>query len=181
MFPTQPKSESRDYRLCGFCGVSTAAYAAVVYLVEEEEHTYSHFIVSKTRVSPLKCVTIPRLELLPALFLTRLMANVTESLSERLRLGDPRCSTDSQVAHFQRRGIEKDWKPFVQNLGERIQKLISADLWNHSPGKEDSVDLPSIGVMPEELATSQLWKHGPECLRNPKHSCMILLSATVPE
>ena len=52
-----PRSESRMY---GFCNASTAAYAAVVYLVEEAEgRAYSHFIVSKTRVSPLKPVTIP--------------------------------------------------------------------------------------------------------------------------
>ena len=176
-----PKSESREYRLCGFCDASTAAYAAVVYLVEEdEERTYSsHFIVSKTRVSPLKPETIPRLELLSALCLARSMANVTKSLSERLSLGVPRCFTDSQVALFWIRGVE-DWKPFVQNRVEEIQKLISADLWNHCPGKENPADLPSRGLTLEELATSQLWKHGPEWLRNPKHSSVIP-SETVPE
>ena len=62
------RSESRIYRLHGFCDASTAAYAAVVYLVEEDEgYAYSHFIMSKTRVSPLKPVTISRLELLSAL------------------------------------------------------------------------------------------------------------------
>ena len=110
-----PKSESREYRLCGFCDASTAAYAAVVYLVEDEDHAYSHFIVSRMRVSPLRPVTIPRLELLSALYLARLMANVTESQSERLSLGDRRCFTDSQIALFWIRGIEKDWKHFVQS------------------------------------------------------------------
>ena len=39
-----PKSESRTYQLQGFCNASTAAYAAVVYLVEEDEGcTHSHF------------------------------------------------------------------------------------------------------------------------------------------
>ena len=85
-----PKNDSRTYRLHGFCDASTAAYAAVVYLVEEGEGlARSHFIVSKTRVSPLSPVTIPRLELLSALCLARLMSNVTESLSERLDLDDP--------------------------------------------------------------------------------------------
>ena len=124
-----PRSKLREYRLCGFCDASTAAYAAVVYLVEEDEnHTYTHFIVSKTRVSPLRSVTIPRLELLSALCLARLMSNVTESLSERLSLGDPRCFTDSQVALFWIRGVEKDWKPFVQNRVEEIRELVPADL-----------------------------------------------------
>lgn len=58
------RDEARRYRLYGFCDASTAAYAAVVSLVEEaDDHKYSSF-VSKTRVSPLKAQTIPRLELL---------------------------------------------------------------------------------------------------------------------
>jgi hypothetical protein len=177
-----PRSKSREYRLCGFCDASTAAYAAVVYLVEEDEdHTYSHFVASKTRVSPLKPVTIPRLELLSALCLARLMSNVTESLSERLSLGDPRCFTDSQVALFWIRGVEKDWKPFVQHRAEEIRKLIAGDLWNHCPGKENPADLPSRGLTPVELATNQLWKHGPEWLRTPKLQCTTPCSEMIPE
>jgi len=96
-----PRSESKTYQLCGFCDASTAAYAAVIYLVERDESSvYSHFVVSKARVSPLRPTTIPRLELLSALCLARLMFNVTESLSERLSLENPRCYTDSQVTLF---------------------------------------------------------------------------------
>ncbi len=52
-----PRSESKLYRLFGFCDASITAYAAVVYLVEEDEGlAYPSFVVSKTRVSPLKLV-----------------------------------------------------------------------------------------------------------------------------
>ena len=92
-----PKSEDRSYRLNGFCDASNAAYAAVVYLVEQDgDCAYTHFIVAKTRVSPLKSVTIPRLELLSALCLPRLMRNVAESLTGQLVFESPRCFTDSQ-------------------------------------------------------------------------------------
>ena len=44
-----PKNEDRAYRLNGFCDASNAAYAAVVYLVEQDsDHTYTHLIISKT-------------------------------------------------------------------------------------------------------------------------------------
>ena len=109
------------------------------------------------------------------------MAKVTESLSERLSLGDPRCFTDSQVTLFWIRGIEKDWKPFVQNRVKEIWKLVSADHWDHCPSKENPADLPSRGLTPGELATNQLWKHGPEWLRNPKLSCVTTSLETVPE
>ena len=59
----------------------------MVYLVKEDEGCiYSQSVISKTQVSPLKPMTIPRLELLSALCLARLMSNVTDSLSERLSL-----------------------------------------------------------------------------------------------
>ena len=160
-----PRSESRVYRLYGFCDASTAAYAAVVYLVEEDEGcAYSHFIVARMWVSPLKSVTVPGLELLSALCLARLMSNVVESLSERLSLGNLRCFTGSQVALFWIRGMRKDWKPFVQHWVEEIQKLIPADSWSHCPGKENPADLTSRGLTPAELATNELWKYGSDWL-----------------
>ena len=47
---------------------------AVVYLEPEtESEVYVDFVISKTRVSPLKVQTIPRLELLSAVLLARLI------------------------------------------------------------------------------------------------------------
>ena len=177
-----PRSESREYQLYGFCDASTAAYAAVVYLVEEDEGcAYSHFIVAKTRVSPLKPATIPRLELLSALCLARLISNVAESLSERLSLGNLRCFTNSQVTLFWIRGTGKDWKPFVQHRVEEIRKLISADSWSHCPGKENPADLPSRGLTPAELATNKLWKYGSDWLQTLKPPCTTPSSQEIPE
>ena len=74
-----PVNEFTQYRLYGFCNTSVIAYAAVVYLSEETPHgTYLEFVVSKTQVSPLKAQTIPRLELLSALLLARLISNVRQ-------------------------------------------------------------------------------------------------------
>ena len=58
------------YRLCGFCDASFKAYVAVVYLlIETPLGRHVRITASKTRVSPLKTLTIPRLELLVALLL----------------------------------------------------------------------------------------------------------------
>ena len=101
-------NESTQYRLYGFCDASAMAYAAVVYLTEETpDGKHSEFVVSKTRVSPLKVQTIPRLELLSAVLLARLTATVADSLRCRLSLQEPRCFTDSQVALFWITGIER--------------------------------------------------------------------------
>ena len=44
------------------------------------------FVVSKTPVSPVKAQTIPRLELMSALLLARLVTNVADSLAPRYEL-----------------------------------------------------------------------------------------------
>lgn len=112
----------------------------------------------------MKAITIPRLELLSALCLARLMHTVTESLTERLSLVDPRCFTESQVALFWIRGTEKDWKPFVQNRVDDIRKIAPVEFWHHCSGKENPADLPSRGLAPAELASNQLWRYGPDWL-----------------
>ena len=67
-----------DYDLCGFCDSSPKAYAAVVYLRGKTPHGCQvSLVASKTQVAPLKQQTIPRLELLSALLLARLMSSAT--------------------------------------------------------------------------------------------------------
>ena len=97
------KGTPSSYTLCGFCDASTQAYAAVIYLVMESEiNTEMKFLVSKTRVAPLQTQTqtIPRLELLSAFLLSKLVTSVMEALFPNLPQVSLRCYTDSQVALF---------------------------------------------------------------------------------
>ena len=81
----------------------------------------TRFIASKTRVAPLRKQTIPRLELLSALLLSRLMVSVTRSLESILTLSQPTCYTDSKVALYWILGTSKEWKQFVQNRVAEIR------------------------------------------------------------
>ena len=156
----------KQYRLYGFCDASIAAYAAVIYLVEENsDDNHSSFIVSKTRVAPLQTQTIPRLELLSALLLARLMVNVISALNTHLNLEEARCFTDSQVTLYWIKGLEKEWKPFVQHRVNEIRKLIPAECWDHCAGKSNPADIPSRGLTPLELVASKLWRKGPDWLQ----------------
>ena len=81
---------------------SKRAYATVIYLrINTLDRTCVEFLVSKTRVAPLQTQTIPRLELLSALLLSRLMANVRRSLEPVLSVSHTICYTDSKVALYQ--------------------------------------------------------------------------------
>lgn len=91
------------------------------YWIETEASRSVRFVAAKTRVAPLKEQTIPRLKLLSALLLARLITNIAESLEDELPLSPPICSTDSTVALC---WINGTWKPFVQNRVCEIRKLI---------------------------------------------------------
>ena len=155
-----------SYSLSGFCDASLKAYAAVVYLcLETESGRNITFVASKTRVSPLKAQTIPRLELLSALLLARLMESITQALRDELCLSEPRCFSDSNVTVFWIRGVDKTWKPFVQNRVSEIRRLVAQNHWHHCSGRDNPADIPSRGCTPQQLSESQLWRSGPEWLK----------------
>ncbi|GFV28629.1 DUF1758 domain-containing protein [Trichonephila clavipes] len=69
--------QNSDIILHGFCDASTKAYAAVVYLKSKQE---IHLVSAKTRVAPIKQLTIPRLELCGALLLAELISVIQKAL-----------------------------------------------------------------------------------------------------
>ena len=151
--------------LCGFCDAYTKAYAAVVYLrVETVCGIRVRFIVSKTRVAPTQELTIPRLELLSALLLSRLITVVSDDLKLILPHFDLRRYTDSTVALYWIRATEKDWKPFVNNRATKIRNHVSPEYWSHYPGLSNPADLPSRSLALLELSLNQLWRRGPPWL-----------------
>ena len=68
-------------QLHGFCDASENAYAGVVYLHGEdsEGRVYISLVTAKTRVSPIKRLTIPHLELCGAHLLTQLLHHVKKA------------------------------------------------------------------------------------------------------
>ena len=145
-------TETSSYSLHGFSDASQRAYAAVVYLrVVTSSGCVVRLVSSKTRVSPAKEHTIPRLELLAALLLARLLSCVESALMEEIPLKPPICHTDSKVALYWIKGVDKEWKQFIENRVMEIRKLVPVECWMHCPGKENPADLPSRGMSVEEL------------------------------
>lgn len=162
---TTTQESTNRYKLYGFCDASLKAYAAVIYLLSESDSgPRVDFVASKTRVAPLKPQTIPRLELLAALLLSRLMSSVTEALQEELHISQRCCYTDSTVALYWIVGLDRCWKPFVQNRVSEIRELLPPEDWSHCSGRDNPADLPSRGLTLQELSTSRLWINGPAWL-----------------
>ena len=146
-------------QLYGFCDASKAAYAAVIYLVKyRRSGQHVTFVAAKTRVAPKRGQTIPRLELLSALLLARLMSKVVSCLAQDTQLDPPVYFSDSQVALHWICGENKIWKQFVQN---RVEEIRSVKGWKYCTSGENPADLPSRGTTMEKLSTNTLWLKGP--------------------
>lgn len=154
--------EVKSYSLYRFCDASLSAYAAVVYLVVQTDE--GRFVKFKTRVVPQ---TIPRLELLSALRLARLISKVSDCLARLLQLASMKLFTDSRVALFWIQS-DKEWKQFVQNRVNEIRKLTSAKYWNHC---HSPANMPSRSLTPQELSVNILWRNGPDWLRDGEEYC----------
>ncbi|XP_068734485.1 uncharacterized protein [Montipora capricornis] len=88
---------SSSIELHSFGDASHAAHGAAVYIkcLGEAGHASTHPVMSKSRVTPVKTVSLPRLELLAAVVNARLLKFVAESLT--LKVDRIVCWTDSMV------------------------------------------------------------------------------------
>ncbi|XP_047988499.1 uncharacterized protein LOC125228094 [Leguminivora glycinivorella] len=110
----------------GFSDASTKAYAAVAYLrVETEEgEIETNLIAAKVRVSPVKPVSLPRLELCGAALLAKLLKQVREAM--RIPESQVVAWTDSTIVLSWLRGDPNRWQTFVRNRVVSILDDIGA-------------------------------------------------------
>lgn len=150
--------------LHGFCDASERAYAAVVYArtVSDQNNVQINLIQCKTKVSPLKFHTIPRLELLGATLLADLFTNVKTILTKNITKSY--LWTDSEIVIKWLAKPSEQLKVFVANRVEKIHEATVDSEWNWIAGKQNPADLASRGVTPQQLQQNSLWWHGPEWL-----------------
>ncbi len=160
---------SLSYELHGFCDASSKAYAAVVYLrtVHRNRKIEVSLVASKTRVAPTKRQSIPRLELLGATILARLVSSVQVAITSLPIVPKVFLWTDSRTVLCWIRN-HKAWKPYVQHRVSEIRKLTTTDSWNFCPGEKNPADLPSRGIRGPDLAENEIWWNGAEFLQFPK-------------
>ena len=117
----------RSMQLHGFGDASPKGYGACVYLQAEmvDGTCCSSLIIAKSRVAPLKQVTLPRLELLGALLCAHLLVFARDALGLSGEV-QCRCWTDSMVTLSWIRSDPLRWKTFVCNRVTDIQKLVPA-------------------------------------------------------
>ena len=157
----------KDYRctLHGFCDASKDAYCAAIYVVfENGMDKQVSLLTSKIRVSPLKTMTIPRLELMGARILASLMSTVKGAIKNHIVITECFYWTDSLTVMYwlQNKG---EWKQFVRSRVSEILTSSHKKQWRHCPGSKNPADIGSRGMGAGQLKDNELWWEGPHFLK----------------
>ena len=163
-FPNIPWSFIVNHvEIHAFGDASESGYGAVVYLrILFEGKYHVSLCAARSRVAPLKKVSLPRLELLSALVCARL----TDFVHTSLKLGNVKkfCYSDSEISLFWIKGDPLRFKTFIANRVSEIQGLVPPSNWQHCPGRYNPADIASRGLMASELKSCDTWFKGPAWL-----------------
>lgn len=166
-FPSLSLRSIEGLEVHAFSDASEKGYGSIVYLRMPKSHDefYVSFVMSRTKVAPIKRVTLPLLELLGALISARLIKFVKSALHlpDNVRLA---CWTDLKVALSWIKGNPSKWKMFVANRVIEIQALTPPSFWYHCSGKDNPADLLTRGVLADQLISNDMWLRGPTWLSN---------------
>ncbi|XP_050508060.1 uncharacterized protein LOC126885522 [Diabrotica virgifera virgifera] len=149
-----------------FVDASKYSYAACVFIRLEFQNSISiKLLLAKSRLSPVKTITLPRLELMAAVIGVRLLETVKE-VTDFTELKTYYWS-DSMVVltWIKTKGL---WNTFVGNRVKEIKKYSAVDQWRHVPGDMNIADVLSRGCSGKQLLEKQWWK-GPQRLKEPEN------------
>lgn len=152
-------------QLHGFCDASEKAYGTAIYVrvVNENNENFSSLLSAKSRVAPLKEITIPRLELLAAVMLSEQM----EAIIQACEFQDAKVTlwSDSTITINWIKKQPHELKAFVANRVKTIQEITKNWTWKHVQSADNPADLVSRGMKMQDFLCSKLWLEGPSWLK----------------
>jgi hypothetical protein len=148
-----------------FCDASEIGYGAVAYLrFLAQGQTHCSLIMAKSRLAPLKKITIPRMELTAAKLAISMKVVLEKELD--LKIDDFFFWTDSTAVLKYINNKTARFQRFVANRLEFIHEQSKPDQWNYVPSKTNPADHASRGLPITDFIHLDEWKHGPTFLWN---------------
>ena len=159
-----------DTTLHCFSDASFVGYGVACYLrlVDENGRVEVSLVMGKSRVSPLKPTTVPRLELTAA----TLSAKIAALLIGELKI--PQLETfywvDNKIVLGYISNKKRRYRVFVANRVRVIDEYTESKNWRYVATKDNPGDFASRGISPKETTKVDTWLKGPEFLRTSDES-----------
>eukprot|EP00795_Rhopilema_esculentum_P004932 gene4932-21272_t len=154
-----PQERIESIEIHGFADSSVVACCAVIYLkITQSTGTYVKQLTAKARVAKPN-TSVPRLELIGAQMLTKLIQNVKSVLE--LDVSQTYGWLDSQtvLCWLENNG---EWKQFVR---KRVDQILAAEVkWMYCPTEFNPADLGTRGTTAGKLQHCDKWWEGPTWL-----------------
>lgn len=158
------KKDTEHISLLGFCDAADHGLCGVVYIRIQHNSSEASckLLAAKTKVAPLKKISIPRLELCAA----SLLVTVMKKINEALKIPNLRqmAWTDSEIVLHWLSSHPSRWQTFVAHRVSEIQQELPPHLWRHISSQQNPADCATRGMKREELEQFKLWWNGPEFL-----------------
>ena len=117
------------------------AYGAITYFKRGSEVS---FVMAKTRVAPMKQLTLPKLELMAALISARLLSFIHNAMMDLYPMLEVYLWSDSQIV-LSWLHSNKHLKQFVTNRVNSIRELFPPSIWHYCPTQENPADILTRG------------------------------------
>lgn len=146
-----------------FSDASIHAISAVVYVLGRSTEGEKHigFVLGKSKLSPEKGHTIPRLELCGAVLAVDLFQSVSENLYQKVDA--VKFYTDSKIVLGYIGNKTRRFHTYVSNRVQKILAVTDPLQWNYVPSEKNPADIGSRGATVDQLGNS-LWLSGPSFL-----------------
>ncbi|XP_071181279.1 uncharacterized protein [Mytilus edulis] len=147
---------------------SEIGYGMVFYLrlVDDEGMVHCSFVLGKSRVAPLKKVTIPRMELTAATRAVKLSKVILEELNYSIDKTFFWTDSMSVLRYINNQNIR--FHTFVANRLEVIHEATIVDQLKYINTKLNPADYASRGMSVSKFESNPDWFNGPEYLWKPE-------------
>ena len=175
-------AKASAYRLHGFSDASESAYGACVYVesIMLNKNIACNLLTAKTRIAPIRCVTLPRLELCAATLLAQLVDRVIRIMD--INFESVLLWSDSKITLAWIKSCPSRWKTFVANRVAEIHRLTDPKNWFYVNSKNNPADLLTRGISFTELKDNKKWWFGPHLdIRNASEADIISQLSNIPE